>query len=88
MLKVILIPFFLIISSFSQAKEYEYQQFLTDNEITPLVKSDADKTVDVIEFSSFKLIKKHYFKRFVLYLSILTHFNFFSLIQNQNPIFF
>ncbi|MGA0943847.1 MAG: thioredoxin domain-containing protein [Alphaproteobacteria bacterium] len=53
MLKLILIPFFLIISSFSQAKEYEYQQFLTDNEITPLVKSDADKTVDVIEFSSF-----------------------------------
>ncbi len=53
MLKPILIPFFLIISSFSQAKEYEYQQFLTDNEITPLVKSDADKTVDVIEFSSF-----------------------------------
>lgn len=53
MLKLMLIPFFLIISSFSQAKEYEYQQFLTDNEITPLVKSDADKTVDVIEFSSF-----------------------------------
>jgi protein-disulfide isomerase len=53
MLKLILIPFFLIISSFSQSKEYEYQQFLTDNEITPLVKSDADKTVDVIEFSSF-----------------------------------
>jgi protein-disulfide isomerase len=53
MLKPILIPLFLIISSFSQAKEYEYQQFLTDNEITPLVKSDADKTVDVIEFSSF-----------------------------------
>ena len=53
MLKLILIPFFLIISSFSQAKEYEYQQFLTDNEITPIVKSDADKTVDVIEFSSF-----------------------------------
>ena len=53
MLKLILIPFFLIISNFSQAKEYEYQQFLTDNEITPLVKSDADKTVDVIEFSSF-----------------------------------
>ena len=53
MLKLILIPFFLIISSFSQAKEYEYQQFLTDNEITPLVKSDAAKTVDVIEFSSF-----------------------------------
>ena len=53
MLKLILIPFFLIISSFSQAKEYEYQQFLTDNEITPLVKSDADKTLDVIEFSSF-----------------------------------
>jgi len=53
MLKLILIPFFLIISSFSQAKEYEYQQFLTDNEITPLVKSDADKTIDVIEFSSF-----------------------------------
>ena len=53
MLKLILIPFFLIISSFSQAKEYEYQQFLTDNEISPLVKSDADKTVDVIEFSSF-----------------------------------
>ena len=53
MLKLILIPFFLIISSFSQAKEYEYQQFLTDNGITPLVKSDADKTVDVIEFSSF-----------------------------------
>ena len=53
MLKLILIPFFLIISSFSQAKEYEYQQFLTDNDITPIVKSDADKTVDVIEFSSF-----------------------------------
>ena len=53
MLKLILIPFFLIISSFSQAKEYEYQQFLTDNDITPLVKSDADQTVDVIEFSSF-----------------------------------
>ena len=53
MLKLILIPFFLIIVNFSQAKEYEYQQFLTDNEITPLVKSDTDKTVDVIEFSSF-----------------------------------
>ena len=53
MLKLILIPFFLIISNFSQAKEYEYRQFLTDNEITPLVKSDADQTVDVIEFSSF-----------------------------------
>ena len=53
MLKLILIPIFLIITSFSQAKEYEYQQFLADNEITPLVKSDADQTVDVIEFSSF-----------------------------------
>ena len=53
MLKLILIPFFLIISNFSHTKEYEYQQFLTDNEITPLVKSDADQTVDVIEFSSF-----------------------------------
>ena len=53
MLKLILIPFLLIITSFSQAKEYEYQQFLADNEITPLVKSDADQTVDVIEFSSF-----------------------------------
>ena len=27
MLKLILIPIFLIITSFSQAKEYEYQQF-------------------------------------------------------------
>lgn len=53
MFKLILIPFFLIIVNFSQAKEYEYQQFLNDNEITPLVKSDTDKTVDVIEFSSF-----------------------------------
>ena len=53
MLKLILIPIFLIITSFSQAKEYEYQQFLAENEIIPLVKSDADQTVDVIEFSSF-----------------------------------
>ena len=53
MLKLIFIPFFLIITSFSQAKEYEYQQFLAENEIIPLVKSDADQTVDVIEFSSF-----------------------------------
>ena len=53
MFKLILIPFFLIIVNFSQAKEYEYQQFLNDNEITPLVKSDTDKTVDVNEFSSF-----------------------------------
>jgi hypothetical protein len=35
MLKLIFIPFLLIITSFSQAKEYEYQQFLVDNEITP-----------------------------------------------------
>merc|ERR1711871_1869870 len=30
-----------------------HHQFLADNKITPLVKSDADKTVDLIEFSSF-----------------------------------
>ena len=35
MLKLILIPFFLIIVNFSQAKEYEYQQFLADNKIIP-----------------------------------------------------
>jgi protein-disulfide isomerase len=53
MLKLILIPFFLILSAFTYAKDYEYQQFLSDNEISPLIKSDADQTVDVIEFSSF-----------------------------------
>ena len=53
MLKLILIPFFSILSAFTYAKDYEYQQFLSDNEISPLIKSDADQTVDVIEFSSF-----------------------------------
>ena len=53
MLKLILIPFFSILSAFAYAKDYEYQQFLSDNEISPLIKSDADQTVDVIEFSSF-----------------------------------
>ena len=53
MLKFILIHFFIIMSGFTQAKEYEYQQFLSDNLIFPMIKSEADFTVDVIEFSSF-----------------------------------
>ena len=53
MLKIILIPFFLFISAFTNAKDYKYQQFLSDNKILPLIKSNADQTVDLIEFSSF-----------------------------------
>ncbi len=53
MLKLILIPIFLIICNFSLAKDYEYQQFLSDNEVYPLIKSETNKTVDLIEFSSF-----------------------------------
>ena len=53
MLKIILIPLFLFISAFTNAKDYKYQQFLSDNKILPLIKSNADQTVDLIEFSSF-----------------------------------
>ena len=53
MLKIILIPFFIFISAFTNAKDYKYQQFLSDNKILPLIKSNADQTVDLIEFSSF-----------------------------------
>jgi protein-disulfide isomerase len=53
MLRFIFIPLFLLISCFSYAKDYEYQQFLSDHELLPLIKSSAEKTVDIIEFSSF-----------------------------------
>lgn len=39
----------------SRQSSSDYHKFLDDNKITPLVKSDADKTVDLIEFSSFSI---------------------------------
>ena len=53
MLRFIFIPLCLLISCFLYAKDYEYQQFLSDHELLPLIKSSAEKTVDIIEFSSF-----------------------------------
>ena len=35
------------------SKDYEYQQFLSDNALIPLIESKSDNTVDIIEFSSF-----------------------------------
>ena len=53
MLRFIFILLCLLISCFSYAKDYEYRQFLSDHELLPLIKSSAEKTVDIIEFSSF-----------------------------------
>ena len=35
------------------SKDYEYKQYLQDNNIKPLIKSSEENSVDIIEFSSF-----------------------------------
>ena len=35
------------------SKDYEYKQYLEDNNIKPLIKSSEENSVDIIEFSSF-----------------------------------
>ncbi len=50
---LILISVFFIFSHNAFSKEYKYQQFLKDNDLTPVIESDLDNSVDIIEFSSF-----------------------------------
>ena len=47
------IPIFIILAFKSIAKDYEYQQFLSENNLVPVIKSSSNNTVDIIEFSSF-----------------------------------
>jgi len=37
----------------AKSKDYEYRQYLKDNNIIPLIKSSEENSVDIIEFSSF-----------------------------------
>ena len=48
-----MICIFFIFPYHSYTKDYEYQQFLIDNELVPVIKSKNDKSIDIIEFSSF-----------------------------------
>ena len=48
--------FFVIVALFVNpaiSKDYEYKQYLQDNNIKPLIKSSEENSVDIIEFSSF-----------------------------------
>ena len=48
--------FFVIVALFVNpaiSKDYEYKQYLQDNNIKPLIKSYEENSVDIIEFSSF-----------------------------------
>ncbi len=47
------IPIFIILAFNSIAKDYEYQQFLSENNLVPVIQSSSNNTVDIIEFSSF-----------------------------------
>ena len=47
------IPIFIILAFKSIAKDYEYQQFLSKNNLVPVIQSSSNNTVDIIEFSSF-----------------------------------
>ena len=47
------IPIFIILAFKSVAKDYEYQQFLSENNLVPVIQSSSNNTVDIIEFSSF-----------------------------------
>tara|TARA_B100000900_G_scaffold412937_1_gene435756 strand:- start:67 stop:684 length:618 start_codon:yes stop_codon:yes gene_type:complete len=47
------IPIFIILAFKSIAKDYEYQQFLSENNLVPVIQSSSNNTVDIIEFSSF-----------------------------------
>tara|TARA_B100000965_G_scaffold387069_1_gene389981 strand:+ start:461 stop:1123 length:663 start_codon:yes stop_codon:yes gene_type:complete len=47
------ISVFFILSYNSYSKDYKYQQFLNDNALIPVIKSNSDNAVDIIEFSSF-----------------------------------
>ena len=48
-----IVSVFFIFSSSAYSKDYEYQQFLSDNALIPVIESKSDNTVDIIEFSSF-----------------------------------
>ena len=50
---IFLISIFFIFSNNIQSKDFEYQQFLDDNNLIPVIKSNSDNSVDIIEFSSF-----------------------------------
>jgi protein-disulfide isomerase len=50
---VLIILVFLPWFSFAKEKIYEYQQFLTDNELSPLIRSTEEISIDLLEFSSF-----------------------------------
>ena len=48
--------FFVMVALFVNpaiSKDYEYKQYLQDNNIKPLIKSSEENSVDIIEFSSF-----------------------------------
>ena len=47
------IPIFIVLAFNSIAKDYEYQQFLSENNLVPVIQSSSNNTVDIIEFSSF-----------------------------------
>ena len=48
-----IVSVFFIFSINAYSKDYEYQQFLSDNLLIPVIESKSDSTVDIIEFSSF-----------------------------------
>jgi protein-disulfide isomerase len=48
-----IVSVFFTFSCSAYSKDYEYQQFLSDNALIPLIESKSENTVDIIEFSSF-----------------------------------
>jgi len=50
---ILILLVFLSWPSFAKEKIYEYQQFLTDNNLSALIKSEEETSIDLIEFSSF-----------------------------------
>ena len=52
-IKFLVLTFLFIIVETTISKEYEYENFIKNNELIPLHESSSSKSVDIIEFSSF-----------------------------------
>tara|TARA_Y100000996_G_scaffold414914_1_gene407358 strand:+ start:3115 stop:3735 length:621 start_codon:yes stop_codon:yes gene_type:complete len=52
-IKITLFPLFFLFLQSSIAKEYEYKNFLSDNDLLPVIHSSSENSIDIIEFSSF-----------------------------------
>ena len=52
-IKLLFLSFLFLFIENSISKEYEYQNFIKNNELTPLQQSSSMENVDIIEFSSF-----------------------------------